>query len=76
MSTHDLLSATAMLCNGAGLLLTVLVYKRPDSRVFLYNKSERPALAKRDVRFHCFALAGFIVLGVGFVLQLAAQFVQ
>jgi len=76
MSNPDLLNAAAMLCNGAGLLLTVLVYKRPDSRVFLYNQSERPALAKRDRSRHRLALAGFIVLGVGFVLQLAGQLVR
>jgi hypothetical protein len=76
VSALDLLNAAAMLCNGVGLLLTVLVYKRPDSRVFLYNKSERPALAKRDAQLHRLALAGFIVLGVGFVLQLAAQLVR
>jgi len=44
--------------------------------VFLYNKSERPALAKRDAQRHRLALAGFIVLGVGFLLQLAAQLVR
>jgi len=41
--------------------------------VFLYNKSERPALAKRDAQRHRLALAGFIVLGVGFLLQPAAN---
>lgn len=76
MSAPDLLSAVAMLCNGAGLLLTVLVYKRPDSRVFLYNKSERPALAKRDAKRHRLAVAGFIVLGLGLLLQLAEQLVR
>lgn len=76
MSAPDLLSAAAMLCNGVGLLLTVLVYKRPDSRVFLYNKSERPALAKRDAKRHRLVVAGFIVLGLGFLLQLAAQLVR
>jgi len=76
MSNPDLLNAAAMFCNGVGLLLTVLVYKRPDSRVFLYNQSERPALAKRDRSRHRLALAGFIVLGVGFVLQLAGQLVR
>ena len=76
MNAPDLLSAAAMLCNGVGLLLTVLVYKRPDSRVFLNNKSERPALAKRDAKRHRLAVAGFIGLGVGFLLQLAAQLVR
>lgn len=65
-----------MLCNGVGLLLSVLVYKRTDSRVFLYNKSERPALAKRDAQRHRMAVAGFIALGVGFVLQLIAQLIH
>lgn len=65
-----------MLCNGAGLLLTVLVYKRPDSRVFLYNKSERPALAKRDAKRHRLAVAGFLMLGLAFVLQIAAQLAE
>jgi hypothetical protein len=69
----DLLNAAAMLCNGLGLLVTVLVYKRPDSRVFLYNKSERPALAKRDAQRHRMVVAGFVALGVGFVLQVLAQ---
>ena len=76
MSTPDLLNAAAMLCNGVGLLLTVLVYKRTDSSVFLYNKSERPALAKRDAQRHRMAVAGFIALGLGFVLQLVAQLVR
>jgi hypothetical protein len=76
MSTPDLLNSAAMLCNGVGLLLTVLVYKRPDSRVFLYNKSERPALAKRDAKRHRLAVAGFIVLGLAFVLQIAAQLAE
>jgi len=43
--------------------------------VFLYNKSERPALAKRDRSHHRLAVFGFIVLGVGFVLQIAAQLI-
>lgn len=42
MSTPDLLNAAAMLCNGVGLLLTVLVYQKPDGRTFLYQKSELP----------------------------------
>lgn len=76
MSTPDLLNGAAMLCNGVGLLLTVLVYKRTDSRVFLYNKSERPALAKRDAQRHHLAVAGFVALGVGFVLQVLAQLIH
>lgn len=43
---------------------------------FLYNKSERPALAKRDAQRHHMAVAGFIVLGLAFVLQLISQFLQ
>lgn len=73
MNVPDLLNAAAMLCNGAGLLLTVIVYKRPDSRVFLHNKSERPALAKRDAQRHRLAVAGFIALGLGLLLQITAQ---
>ena len=70
--TTDRRSAAALEIRvSGGLLLTVLVYKRPDSRVFLYNKSERPALAKRDAKRHRQAVAGVIVLGVGFLLQLA-----
>lgn len=76
MNAPDLLSAAAMLCNGVGLLLTVLVYKRPDSRVFLYNKSERPALAKRDAKRHRLAVAGFVSLGVGFALQIIAALIH
>jgi len=76
MNAPDLLSAAAQLCNGVGLLLTVLVYKRPDSRVFLYNKSERPALAKRDAKRHRLAVAGFLALGVGFALQIIAALVH
>lgn len=57
MSASDFFSAVAMLCNGLGLLLTVLVYKRTDSSVFLYNKSERPAMAKRDTHRHHLAVA-------------------
>jgi hypothetical protein len=76
VSAPDLLNAAAMLCNGVGLLLSVLVYKRPDSRVFLYNKSERPALAKRDARRHRLAVAGIIVLGLAFLLQIAMQLVR
>ncbi len=73
MNALDLLNAAAMLCNGLGLLLTVLVYKHPDSHVYFYNKSERPALAKRDAQRHRLAVAGFVALGVGFVLQVLAQ---
>ncbi len=73
MNAPDLLSAAAMLCNGVGLLLTVLVYKRPDSRVFLHNRSERPALARRDAKRHRLAVAGFIALGLAFSLQFLAQ---
>lgn len=76
MSAPDVLNAAAMLYNGVGLLLTMLVYKRTDSRVFLYNKSERPALAKRDAQRHRLAMAGFVALGVGFVLQFTAQLIQ
>ena len=76
MNAPDLLNAAAMLCNGVGLLLTVLVYKRSDSRVFLYNKSDRPALAKRDAQRHRMAVAGFVALGVGFVLQVLAQLIH
>jgi len=72
VSGPDLLNAAAMLCNGVGLLLTVLVYKRPDSRVFLYSKSERPALARRDAKRHRLAVAGFVTMGIGFILQLVA----
>ena len=76
MNAPGLLSAAAMLCNGVGLLLTVLVYKRPDSRVFLYNKSERPALAKRDAKRHRLAVAGFLALGVGFALQIITALIH
>lgn len=76
MSTTDLLNAAAMLCNGVGLLLTVLVYQKPDGRTFLYQKSELPAIAKRDRLRHRLAVAGFIVLGLAFVLQIAAQLVE
>ena len=76
MNTPDLLNAAAKLCNGVGLLLTVLVYKMPDSRVILHHKSERPKIAARDNKQHRLAVAGFIVLGVGFVLQIAAQLMR
>lgn len=76
MSTLDLLNSAAMLCNGAGLLLTVLVYQKPDGRTFLYQKSELPAIAKRDRSRHRLAVAGFIVLGLAFVLQIAAPLVE
>jgi hypothetical protein len=76
VNAPDLLNAAAMLCNGLGLLLTVLVYKRHDSQTFLYNKSERPALAKKDAQRHRLAVAGFVVLGVGFFLQVVAQLVR
>lgn len=65
-----------MLCNGVGLLLTVLVYKKPDSRTILYRRSELPAIQQRDRSRHRLAVVGFIVLGLAFVLQLAAQLVQ
>jgi hypothetical protein len=68
MPTPDLLNAAAMLCNGVGLLLTVLVYKRHDSRTVLYQKSELPALQQRDRVRHRLAVAGFIVLGLAFLL--------
>lgn len=73
MNIPVLLNSAALLCNGVGLLLTVIVYKRPDSRVFLHNKSERPALAKRDAQRHRLAVAGFVALGLGFLLQITAQ---
>ena len=76
MNPPDLLNAAAMLCNGVGLLLTVLVYKRHDSRTFLYQKSELPTIAKKDAQRHRLAVAGFVVLGLGFLLQLAAQLVR
>jgi hypothetical protein len=76
MSTPDLLNSAAMLCNGTGLLLTVLVYQKTESRTFLYQKTELPALAKRDAQRHRLAVAAFIVLGLAFVLQIAAQFME
>jgi hypothetical protein len=76
MSLPDPLNAAAMLCNGVGLLLTVLVYQKPDSRTILYQKSELPTIAKRDRTRHRLAVAGFIVLGLAFVLQLLAQLVR
>jgi hypothetical protein len=76
VSAPDLLNAAAMLCNGVGLLLTVLVYQKPDGRTFHYQRSELPAIAKRDRSRHRLAVAGFIVLGGGFVLQLTAQLIH
>lgn len=76
MNALDLLNAAAMFCNGVGLLLTVLVYRRHDSRTILYQKSELPTVAKRDAQRHRLAVAGFVVLGVGFVLQLLAQLIH
>jgi hypothetical protein len=76
VSTSELLNAAAMLCNGVGLLLTVLVFQKPDGRTFLYQKSELLAIAKRDRSRHRLAVAGFIVLGLAFVLQLLAQLVR
>ena len=76
MNAPDVLNAAAMLCNGVGLLLTVLVYRKPDSRTFLYQKSELPAIAKRDAQRHRLAVAGFVVLGVAFLLQIVAQVVR
>ena len=76
MNAPDLLNAAAMLCNGVGLLLTVLVYKRHDSRTIVYNKSELPTIAQKDAQRHRLAVAGFVVLGVGFFLQIAAQLVR
>lgn len=61
---------------GVGLLLTVLVYQKPDGRTFIYQKSELPAIAKRDRSRHRLAVAGFIVLGLAFELHIAAQFVE
>lgn len=74
--TRDLLNAAAMLCNSVGLFLTVLVYCKPDSRTILYNKSELPAIARRDAQRHRLAVAGFVVLGVAFILQIAAQLLR
>jgi len=37
---------------------------------------ELPAIAKRDCSRHRLAVAGFIVLGLAFVLQIAAQMVE
>ncbi|QQR87837.1 MAG: hypothetical protein IPJ76_06330 [Flavobacteriales bacterium] len=68
-----LLNAAALLCNGVGLLLTVLVYQKPDSRTIMYNKSELPAIRQRDRSRHRLALAGFIVLGLAFCFQPAAE---
>lgn len=76
MNTPNLLHAAAQLCNGVGLLLTVLVYKRPDSRTFYHNKSELPGIAKRDAKRHRKAVTGFIALGLGFALQIMAQVVR
>ncbi len=45
-------------------------------RTFLYQKSELTAIAKRDRSRHRLAVAGFIVLGLAFVLQLVAQLVR
>ena len=52
MNTPELLNAAAQLCNGAGLMITVLVYRKPDSRNYSYNKSELPAIQKRDRSRH------------------------
>lgn len=76
MNLPDLLNAAAMFCNGAGLLLSVLVYQKPDSRTILYQKNEQPAIKNRDRSRHRLALSGFVVLGLAFALQLIAQFVR
>jgi hypothetical protein len=76
MSASAFLNACAIFCNGSGLLLTVLVYKKPDSRTFLYNKTERPAIAKRDHSRHRLAVAGFVFLGLAFIFQLLTQMTQ
>lgn len=70
MNMPEVLQAAAMLCNGVGLLLIVLVYQKPDGRTFLYQKSQLPAIAKRERSRHRLAVASFIVLGLAFVLQL------
>lgn len=75
MNAPELLNAAATLCNGVGLLLTVKVYKRHSSRAFIHNKVELPAIDERDAQRHRWAVAGFVVLGVGFLLQLVAQLV-
>lgn len=63
MNANDRLNAVAMRCNGVGLLLTILAYKRPDSRTFLYNRSELPSVRQRDHSRHRIAVTGFIILG-------------
>lgn len=71
MSPSDLLSWVALLCSGLGLLFSVLAYKRPDGRTFLYNRSELSAIAKRNTRRHRLAMAGFASVSLGIVAQLA-----
>lgn len=73
MGIQDLLGASAQLCNGVGLLITVLVYRRPHSGTVIYTKGETPLWEARDRKRHRLALAGFVILGAGFALQLTAS---
>ena len=73
MPSFDFLGLTALLFSGLGLLSSVLAYKRPDGRTFLYNRSELPAVARRSARRHRWAMAGFTAVALGFFIQLVAQ---